>query len=375
MADYDTVVVGLGAIGTSTTLELAKRGEDVLGLEQYGIPNQRGASHGVSRIFRLAYHEGESYVPLLKTALTKWERLSVENGNDLFFRTGSLMIGEEGSEDFESAKSTCENRDITHTVLSGDEVSERYEGFDLPSHYRAIYQPDGGLLDSERCVVAQVEKAVRKGAEVHGHEKVVDWETDGETVVVETNRSEYTSDSLVIASGAWAKNQVENLSDVLEIVRHVVGRFKMKPDERFRVGRFPVWVADIDEREFYGLPIHRYPGVKVGDLSQGSKLDNMSEMNRDVSIDEEGIAKGFAERFFSGEVHSTMDISPCPLTTTPDRNYIVDRSSDHPNVFYGVGMSGHGFKLSNVVGEILSDMVIEGDTEYDIGHLRLGRFD
>ena len=57
MEAYDVIVVGVGGMGSATVAHLARRGVRVLGLEQYDIPHDRGSSHGLSRIIRLAYFE------------------------------------------------------------------------------------------------------------------------------------------------------------------------------------------------------------------------------------------------------------------------------------------------------------------------------
>ena len=67
---HDVIVVGVGAMGSATIHHLARRGLSVLGLEQFDIPNDLGSSHGVNRIFRLAYYEGPAYVPLMNCILT-----------------------------------------------------------------------------------------------------------------------------------------------------------------------------------------------------------------------------------------------------------------------------------------------------------------
>src|ERR671939_437340 len=68
MEAYDVIVVGVGGMGSAAVAHLARRGVRVLGLEQYGIPHDRGSSHGLSRIIRLAYFEHPAYVPLLHRA-------------------------------------------------------------------------------------------------------------------------------------------------------------------------------------------------------------------------------------------------------------------------------------------------------------------
>ena len=67
---YDVIVVGLGAMGSATAYQLARRGARVLGIEAFTPAHELGSSGGLTRIIRLAYFEHPSYVPLLKAA---WE--------------------------------------------------------------------------------------------------------------------------------------------------------------------------------------------------------------------------------------------------------------------------------------------------------------
>ena len=67
MRRYDTIVVGLGIMGSSTLATLAARGKRVLGLERFDLGHAMGSSHGINRIIRLAYFEGAAYVPMDET--------------------------------------------------------------------------------------------------------------------------------------------------------------------------------------------------------------------------------------------------------------------------------------------------------------------
>jgi glycine/D-amino acid oxidase-like deaminating enzyme len=49
-------------------------------MEQFSIAHDKGSSHGLSRIIRLAYHEHGSYVPLLRSAFQLWRELEAETG-------------------------------------------------------------------------------------------------------------------------------------------------------------------------------------------------------------------------------------------------------------------------------------------------------
>lgn len=59
---------------------------------------------------------------------------------------------------------------------------------------------------------------------------------------------------------------------------------------------------------------------------------------------------------------------------TPDENFIVDTHPNYPHIAIAAGFSGHGFKFSSVIGEILSDLIISGKSENDISVFSINRF-
>src|SRR3982750_1167302 len=92
-AHFDVIVAGVGAMGSAACYELTRRKLRVLGLEQFGLPHNRGSSHGQSRMIRLAYYEHPDYVPLLRRAYELWDELEAESGQKLLFKTGGVYLG------------------------------------------------------------------------------------------------------------------------------------------------------------------------------------------------------------------------------------------------------------------------------------------
>src|SRR4026207_1697319 len=90
---FDVIVGGLGAMGSSTLLNLARRGVDALGLDRYAPPHSLGSTHGNSRVIREAYYEHPLYVPLVRRAFQCWRELEEESGRSIYRRTGGLMLG------------------------------------------------------------------------------------------------------------------------------------------------------------------------------------------------------------------------------------------------------------------------------------------
>jgi sarcosine oxidase len=173
---YDVIVIGVGGMGSATLYHLAQRGRKVLGLERYNMPHEMGSSHGITRIIRLAYYEHPSYLPLLHRAYALWRELQQLAGEQLLFITGSLDAGPPGSAVFEGSRQTCELYNLAHEILTGAQVNQRFPGYRLPPETMAVFQPEGGFLTPERCIVAHVMLAQAHGADIHAREPVLGWE-------------------------------------------------------------------------------------------------------------------------------------------------------------------------------------------------------
>jgi len=137
------------------------------------VPNERGSSHGITRIIRLAYYEDPSYVPLLRRAYELWRDLEAVAGEQLLHITGSLDAGPPDSFVFEGSVRSCIEHGLGHEVIDGREVNRRFPGYRLPADSMAVLQPEGGFLLPERCIVAHVDAARAAGAEVRENERVL----------------------------------------------------------------------------------------------------------------------------------------------------------------------------------------------------------
>lgn len=370
---YDAIVLGVGGMGSATLYHLAQRGLRVLGIERYDIPNDMGSSHGITRIIRLAYYEHLSYVPLLKRAYELWRQLQDMFGEQLLFTTGSLDIGRQGSQVFEGSRSSCELHNLPHEILSGEQVNERFPGYHLPDDLMALFQPDGGFLLPERCIVAHVTGAVGMGAEVHGREEVLEWRPVASGIEVTTDRSTYLTDKLVVCAGAWTGKLVPELSGLLAAERQVLGWFQPLQASSFSLDNFPVFNMLVDEGKFYGFPAYGIPGFKVGRFHHLYQQVDPDTMDRDVQKEDEEVLRVFTDRYFPDASGPAMSLKTCIFTNTPDEHFILDLHPQFPQVSIAAGFSGHGFKFCSVVGEIMAQLVCEGRSRHDLDFLSLSR--
>lgn len=375
MESFDVIVVGVGGMGSAAVYHLARRGARVLGLEQYDIPHSLGSSHGLSRIIRLAYFEDPSYVPLLHRAYELWWALERETRERLLHITGSLDIGTENSEKFGGALHAATVHHLVHEVLDAAAIRRRFPGYGLQAPLLGLYQPQGGLLAPERCIIAHSQAAMQRGAVIRGRETLLGWDEDGAGIVVRTSHGKYRTQRLVLTAGAWTHRLVARMAGTLKPERQVLIWMQPRVPAHFDPAVFPVFNMAVEEGSFYGFPIFDVPGFKFArwhHLEQ--QVDDPAGMDRDCHPEDEAVLRTFSRRYFPDGDGPTLSMRTCLFTNTPDGHFVIDAHPESANVYIAGGFSGHGFKFCSVVGEILADLAQDGRTRHDIALFRAARF-
>jgi sarcosine oxidase len=373
---HDAIVIGLGGMGSAAAFHLARRGQRVLGLEQFGMLHDRGASHGLTRIIRLAYHEHPSYVPLLRRSYELWHELETLAGETLLIATGSIEGGPEDGRTFRGALEAAELHDLPHDVLDLPELRRRYPAYGpLDPTTRVVFQPDGGFLLAERSLLAHLNQAIVHGAELHFHERVEEWSsTDGGGVTVRTDRATYQADRLVICAGPWAGRVIPQLVELAVPERQVLAWLQPTRPEWFAPDRFPVFLLDVAEGSYYGFPVYDVPGFKFGRYHHLREPMDPDDPDRSTRPDDEAFLRAFAVRYFPEGAGPTIMLKACLFTNSPDEHFIIDLLPDAPQVSVAAGFSGHGYKFCSLVGEVMADLAMQGRTRHDIGLFKLARF-
>jgi sarcosine oxidase len=376
VSQYDVIVAGVGGMGSAAVAELAARGARVLGLERSSIPHDTGSSHGVNRIIRLAYAEDPRYVPLLRRAYLRWQDLAERLGETILVTTGGLDIGAPDSETVAGAMTSAREHDLAHEVLDAAEIQARFPGLELPDELVGVYQPDGGFVLSERAIAGHAALALQAGAEIHGHEPVLGWEAQDGGVVVRTAVAEYRARRLIISAGAWVGKLVRALAPLAVPERRVLLWAGTKRPQRFTPQALPVFILDVDEGLFYGFPEYGIPGLKIGEMRQGSRQVDPDDWDRSrIEPGDEALLRSALSRYLPQANGPTLSLRTCMFTMTPDEHFIIDTLPHVPQVVIVSPCSGHGFKFSTVVGEIAADLALEGGSGHDIEMFRIDRFE
>lgn len=378
---FDVIVLGVGSMGSSACYHLAKRGYRVLGLEQFDIPHELGSHAGQSRIIRKAYGEDSAYVPLLERAYENWRTLESETGAQVYFRTGLAYFGEPKNPFIGTVKKSSQKYSIPVNQLTEEECLKKFPQFNLPSGYERLEEPDAGLLTPERCILLLVEQAILKSAVIRTREKVLEWKRTNGVITVKTTQGTYEAGKLVITAGPWAGKMIPGLAPKLKVTRQAVAWMKPRKWEAFEIGRFPCWLLQDNGHDFYGFPILPAGkfggplGLKLALHYPGGDVTDPDKVNRDKKESDEKTLVAFLQQFIPDAYERTLTMKTCLYTSTPDENFIIDYLPGYDkDVAIAAGFSGHGFKFTSVIGEIMADLSMKGSTNLPIGFLGAGRF-
>lgn len=385
MSQYDVVVVGLGAMGSAALCQLARRGVRVLGIDQFAPPHDHGSSHGDTRITRLAIGEGIHYTPLVLRSHEIWREIEKLSGADLFTPCGELIVSSDEKTSFTHVANFFANtveaarrHGIAHELLDAAQIRSRFPAFNVRNNEYGYFEPGAGYLRPERCIRAQLDLARGDGAEIRLSERMLAYEPDASGVTVTTAAGKYRAQQLVLAAGAWLPGLAEaSLGRILRVYRQVLTWFAVEGDPSdFVPPRFPVFIWELpDTRQgIYGFPVVDDSGLKIAS-EQYDRTVAPDAVDRSVSEAEiAGTYNDFVAPNFHGVSARSLKTATCLYTVTPDAGFIIDRHPDSERVVIASCCSGHGFKHSAAVGEILAEMVQARRPAFDLKPLRIGRF-
>jgi sarcosine oxidase len=373
---YDAIVLGLGAMGSSTAYELARRGLRVLGLDQYPPGHTHGSSHGDSRIIRELYYEGSLYVPLLQRAYARWAELERASGANVLRITGGVMLGLPTGHVVNGSRQTAKQLGLAYEDLSADEIRKRFPALDPPDCFEGVWDARAGYLRPEAAIAAYLALATQHGARFEIGELVVTWAADGDGVTVTTATRRYRADRLVLAVGSWITRQVPELKLPIVPERQVLVWFDpVTTPDAFAVDVCPVFICEHQVgRAVYGFP-RLTTGVKASIFHDGEPITDPDAYRRAVDPAEIRQLQDYLATFMPALADAPVRASiTCIFTNTSDGRFIIDRHPAFPQVVISSPCSGHGFKFASAVGEANADLVTGTPSRTDLSPFALARF-
>ena len=366
------VVVGLGAFGSATVYQLARRGADVVGLEQFELGHVRGASHDTSRILRHSYH-APGYVALTVAAYDDWADLEATAGEPLVTVVGGLdLFPPEATVPVTDHTTSLAAHAVPFHVLERAEVQRRFPQFRLPEGTTGLYQPRGAIVPANRGTATMQRLAREHGARLGEHCRVTAVRDLGHRgVEVDAAGETYRCRRLVVCADAWTNDVLDGLGVrlPLKVTQEQFTYFAPPEPATFAPGRMPLWIW-YGERSFYGFPCYGEPTVKVAQDCGGPEVTGDSR-SFDPDAGREALVADFVARTLPA-AGSPVRSKTCLYTLSPDRDFVLGPVPDHPPVSVAIG-AGHGFKFAPTIGRLLAELAMTGQCSADIEPFRLDR--
>ncbi|MGA8534228.1 MAG: N-methyl-L-tryptophan oxidase [Candidatus Tumulicola sp.] len=370
---YDVAVVGLGGMGSAVLARAAMRGVRAVGIEQFALRHELGASVGKTRIIRKAYFEDSAYVPLLLRAYELWRDVERRTGSDLMRITGLLLAGTPASEAVAGSQAAAKTYGLAVDVLTARDLRKRFPRLNLRDDEIGVYEREGGVVFPEAAIDAHLKLAEMRGATIVEQTAMSSWDADDATVRLRlADGSVVEAGAAVFTLGPWFARELKALGVALTVQRNVQVWFE--PESRdWDVGAFPAFLVERPEQPvLYGFP-DMGDGIKAAFHAHGVETQP-DALRRKVTDDDVRPLARAVNAWMPGAAGKFRFAKACMYSLTPDRHFVIDRHPQHRNVVLCGGFSGHGFKFASVVGEIGAQLALDGATTHDLDFLSLRRF-
>jgi len=385
MSQFDVVVVGLGAVGSSALFALAGSGACVIGIDRFNPPHAFGSSHGETRITRQAIGEGQAYVPLVVRSNHILDMLGSEFGEPLIERCGFLLIARNdattschGKPGFlATTMAAAQTFAIPHERLTSSEVFYRFPQFaGLNGDEEAYYEPGGGYVRPERTITALLSGAKARGAIIKINTQVLSIVRDGSGFRIKAADFDVMAQSVIVATGAWVSELSPSLTaPIIRICRQALHWFPVTDFSLYRRGLSPTfyWTHGATSADqFYGFPpIDGH--VKVA-AEQYTETCDPNDLSREVSASEQ---LRMSEVHIAGRLAGVAALptrsKACLYSVSPDFDFVVGEEG-HPDFHVVSACSGHGFKHAPAVGEAVAMKALGMEATLDTSSFSAIRF-
>ncbi|XP_009353308.2 probable sarcosine oxidase [Pyrus x bretschneideri] len=383
--EFDVIVVGAGVMGSSTAYQTAKRGHKTLLLEQFDFLHHRGSSHGESRTIRATYPE-DYYTPLVLESYKLWQQAESEIGYNVYFKANQLDMALANDKFLLAVVESCRKNSVAFSVMNRDQLHQEFSGrFMIPEDWVGVVTEHGGVIKPTKAVSMFQTLALQNGAVLRDNMEVKGVERDGVRggVWVSTAKGErFWGKKCVVTVGAWMTKLVKTVGGIelpIQPLETTVCYWRIKEGHEgaFAIGGdFPTF-ASYGNPYIYGTPSLEYPGLIKVSVHGGYPCD--PDKRPWGPGNPLAPLKEWIEGMFSGVVDSGGPVATqlCMYSMTPDEDFVIDFLGGEfgKDVVVGGGFSGHGFKMSPVVGRILADLALTGEAEgVELKHFRMARF-
>jgi sarcosine oxidase subunit beta len=257
--------------------------------------------------------------------------------------------------------------------LAPDEIAAVEPELSLEGVAGAAHEPEGGFADAQKMCLGWFAAAASRGLRHHlGTTVRALLVEQGRVTGVETDQGTFAAGRVVLATGAWANDLLEPLGarQPIELRRLQVAILRTPPGGALPSAVVSDAVTNVVVRPDRG---RQFCAVAYAGEDVLARADDCDHGLTPGYLD--AVRSGLQQRFPRLSEFSLVRGFAGPYDVTPDWNPVIGPCPGIEGLYLALGWSGHGFKLSPAVGEVVAAEVTGRTPPIDVSQLRAQRFD
>jgi glycine/D-amino acid oxidase-like deaminating enzyme len=358
-AGMSVAVVGAGAFGGWTALNLLRKGIKVTLIDAWGPGNSRSSSGDETRVIRSTYGDNEFYFDLNVRALELWKESEKKWNRQVFHNTGVLWLCyNEKTPVVDDSIPFAEKHNMEYSYLTIDQIHKKFPQVNTNDLHHAFFDPFGGYLKARESCQLVAESFIKEGGS-YLQAFVDPGKIKSEKLdKLSTTAGMVGADAYIFACGSWLGQMFPALNDVITCTRQEAYYFGVPSGQSEVFDSMPVWV-DVDGQDFYyGIPGNAQRGFKIGVDRRGTRFDPTSGDHLPDPAVLAHARKFISHRFPGLKDAPLIESRVCPYENSPDGNFIFEKHPEAENVIFLGGGSGHGFKHGPALGEWVAGALV-----------------
>ncbi|MDO9711585.1 NAD(P)/FAD-dependent oxidoreductase [Paracraurococcus lichenis] len=365
MREADVLIIGGGGAGCSAALHLARRGARVILLERGLVGSQAsGVNHGGVR--QQGRHPAE--LPLARRSREIWARMKALVGTDAEFDpSGHLKLARSEAEEADLLRwnAMAAEHGLAPRMIGRNAIRAEHPYFGEEVVAGSLLEEDGSA--NPRLLAPALAQAARAaGAKILERHAVTTLAHDGTRFHVTANDADFGAPVLLNCAGFWGAEVARAFGEHAPIEPLHPNMLVTEPLPYFCRLNIGVVGGDVYLRQ-----IARGNVILGGGRGEGDTAVPMSRPRPDTAANAMEKAIRLIPRLEGALIiRSWTGIDGL----TPDVIPVMGPSRTTPGLIHAFGFSGHGFMLGPAVGEVLSELVLDGRTDIPLEPFDIGRF-
>ncbi len=369
----DTAIVGAGIVGLATAYALCREGEGSVALFDRGMPGSGDSGRSFSMVRRHYSNEVTARLAIAGSRTIRDWHDEVGVADAGFVPCGYLLtVPPELADACRGNVAKLRSLNLDTRFLETGEIHEIEPELSLVGVAGAAYEPDGGFADAQKMCLGWFAAAASRGLRHHLGRAVGSIRVEaGRAVGLETPDGFVPTGQIVLATGAWANDLLRPLGaeQPIELRRLQVLVGRTPPG-----GPLPSAVCSDAVTNVVVRPDRGRQFCAVAYAGE-DLLERADDCDHNLSSGyEDAVRRGLRTRYPALAGFELVRGFAGPYDVTPDWNPIIGPCPGVEGLYLAVGWSGHGFKLSPAVGEVVAAEVTGRTPPIDIGELRPERF-